>query len=59
MNNTIELVQQVYFDICDLLNGATYQSLGYETRKEFLEDQRDRLAEIEHRLINTEQGEPV
>ena len=51
-----ELIQQVYFDICDLLNGGTYQDIGYCARKDFLEEQRERMAEIEERLFSN-QGE--
>lgn len=42
---TITLLQQVYFDICDLLNASNYQDLGYSGRKEWLLDQQERLLE--------------
>ena len=47
------LIQQVFFDVQDLLNGDTYQDLGYSTRREFLQDQAERLAEAERRLFKT------
>jgi hypothetical protein len=47
------LIQQAFFDIQDLLNGETYQALGYATRREFLQDQAERLAEAERRLFTT------
>ena len=47
------LIQQVFFDVQDLLNGDTYQDLGYSTRREFLQDQAERLAEAERRLFTT------
>jgi len=51
---SLELVQQVYFDLCDIINGNTYKSLGYDTKLDFLIEQRDRLAEIENRLFPQE-----
>jgi len=48
--NTLEALQQVYFDICDLRNGSSYQSLGYTTRREWLSYQQDKLLEVEARL---------
>lgn len=43
-------IQQVYFDICDLINGLNYRDLGYPTRKAWLLDQQDRLLEVQARL---------
>lgn len=45
--NTLTLVQEVYFDLCDLLNGNSYSELGYENRKDFLLAQIDKLQAIE------------
>ena len=45
------LIQQVYFDLCDVLNGDTFKDLGYNSKREFFEVNRDRLAEIEDRLF--------
>ena len=50
-HNALVLIQQVFFDLTDLLNGENYQSLGYANKKEFLTDQCDRLAEAERRLF--------
>ncbi len=47
---TLVLIQQVYFDICDLVNGDSYQNLGYASRKQWLYDQQDRLLEVQARL---------
>lgn len=47
---TLVLIQQVYFDICDLLNGNGYTDLGYSSRKEWLYDQQNRLLEVQIRL---------
>jgi hypothetical protein len=47
MSNTLTLVQEVYFDLCDVLNGNSYTKLGYENRKDFLLAQIDKLQAIE------------
>jgi hypothetical protein len=47
----LEALHIVYFDICDLLYGNTYRGLNYDSKKEFLEATRDRLAEVENRLF--------
>ena len=47
------LVQEVYFDICDLLNGNQVDDIvlqgfqEFETLREFLEEQKRKLEEIE------------
>lgn len=43
----LENTQTLFFDICDLLEGNTYQSLGYDNRKEFLAITREKLSIIE------------
>jgi hypothetical protein len=48
--NTLTLVQEVYFDICDLLQGNSYKSIGYEDKKDFLLCQQDKLLRIERVL---------
>lgn len=45
--NVLTLTQEVYFDLCDILEGQSYQSIGYENRKDFLLVQRDKLLRIE------------
>ena len=47
---TLTLIQQVYFDLCDLSNGSNYRALGYTNRKDWLNDQRERLLEAELRI---------
>jgi hypothetical protein len=37
----------MYFDVCDLLNGESYQSVGYASRKEMLEEFQEKLARVE------------
>jgi hypothetical protein len=43
----ITLIQEVYFDIADVIEGNTYRELGYDNRLDFLLSQRDKLARIE------------
>lgn len=50
MYNTITLVQEVYFDLCDVINGNSYKELGYDNKQDFLLSQRDKLAQIEQLL---------
>jgi hypothetical protein len=49
--NTRTLIQEVYFDICDIIDGNTYKNIGYEDRLDFLLVQRDKLAQIENNLF--------
>ena len=49
--NTLTLVQEVYFDLCDVINGNSYVSLGYDNKIDFLLAQRDKLAAIENSLF--------
>jgi hypothetical protein len=44
----ITLIQEVYFDIADVIEGNTYRELGYDNRMDFLLAQRDKLARIEN-----------
>lgn len=55
--NALTLTQEIYFDICDILNGNTYTQLGYDNRQDFLLSQRDKLARIE--LVLSKQLEDV
>ena len=43
----LTLVQEVYFDLADVIEGNTYKQLGYDNRMHFLLAQRDKLARIE------------
>jgi hypothetical protein len=49
--NTQTLIQEVYFDLCDVINGNSYTSLGYDNKIDFLLAQRDKLAAIENSLF--------
>lgn len=44
---TLGHIQQLFFDVCDLLNGQSYKDIGYETRNEMLEEFKLRLEQIE------------
>jgi hypothetical protein len=41
------LVQEVYFDLCDVIDGNSYKSLGYDNRIDFMLVQRDKMEAIE------------
>lgn len=45
--NTITHIQEMYFAVCDLLNGEPYHAVGYATRKEMLEEFKTKLERIE------------
>ena len=45
------LLQQVYFDLVDLLKGQTYKELGYKNKDQFLIEQINRLSELEKSLF--------
>ena len=46
-NQALTSVQEMYFDICDLLNGCSYTSLGYDSRTDCLTTMRDKLLMVE------------
>lgn len=56
MNNTLTTVQEVYFDLCDILDNNDYSDIKieglheFEDLREFLIEQKNKLAEIELRL---------
>ena len=61
IEKTLELVQQVYFDICDLLEREkcttkikTFEE--FETMEDFMAEQKSRLEEIEARLCEVEES---
>jgi hypothetical protein len=45
--NTLANIQEIYFDVCDMLNGDSYQSMGYTNRREMLEEFQTKLERIE------------
>jgi hypothetical protein len=45
--NTLTNIQEMYFDVCDLLAGESYQSMGYASRREMLEEFKSKLERIE------------
>jgi len=48
--NLKTLVQEVYFDICDVVYGKSYTDLGYDNKLDFMLCQRDKLFRIEKLL---------
>jgi hypothetical protein len=47
IERAVEKVQQVYFDVCDLLNGNSYKQIGYDNQQDFLLVVRDHLMQAE------------
>jgi len=53
MSATITKVQEVYFDLCDLLDSRQIDNINligfheFDTLREFLQEQKNKLAEIE------------
>lgn len=45
-------VQEIYFDVCDLLNGCTYTALGYDNRTDCFTTMRDKLILVEQYITN-------
>ena len=54
----LTLIQEVYFDIADVVDGNTYKELGYDNKMDFLLTQRDKLVRIEN-FFHTEEVENV
>lgn len=56
MNNTLTTIQEVYFDLCDILDNNDYSDVKieglyeFDDLREFLIEQKNKLAEIELRL---------
>lgn len=52
MNKYIEeLVTEMYFDVCDVANGNSFKEIGYDSKKDFFEEMRTKLAELKFRLV--------
>lgn len=51
MTDPRTLIQEMYFDVCDLTYGNSYTDIGYDNRKDFLLVLRDKLAELENQLF--------
>jgi len=46
-SNTLTHIQEIYFDVCDQLNGGSYKDIGYENKLEMFEEFKWRLERIE------------
>jgi len=44
---TLTLIQEMYFDVVDIMSGKSYKSLGYDSRSDFLGMLREKLQEVE------------
>jgi hypothetical protein len=51
--NLKTLVQEVYFDLCDVINGNSYTDLGYDNKLDFMLSQRDKMSRIEKLIEET------
>lgn len=45
--STLTHLQEVYFDVCDTLNGESPEDIGYESTKEMMEEFKWKLEAIE------------
>ena len=43
---TLTLVQEMYFDVVDVINGQSYKSLGYDSQSDFLDMLKEKLQEV-------------
>lgn len=51
MNKYIEeVVTELYFEICDLSYGQTYKDIGYDNKKDFYTEMKNKLEELQSRL---------
>lgn len=48
--NTLTHLQEIYFDVCDLLNGESAKDIGYDTQREMLGEFKWKLERIEEEL---------
>ena len=48
--STLTHLQEVYFDVCDTLNGESPEDIGYESTKEMMEEFKWKLESIEEGL---------
>jgi hypothetical protein len=48
--STITHLQEVYFDVCDRLNGESAQSIGYENQNEMFAEFKLKLEAVEQDL---------
>ena len=48
--STLTHLQEVYFDVCDTLNGESPEDIGYENQKEMMEELKWKLEAIEEDL---------
>ena len=49
-----ELLTEMQFDFADLEFGLTYKEIGYKSKKEFFEEMKNKLYELEYRLTKKE-----
>ena len=52
-----ELLTEMQFDFADLEFGLTYKEIGYESKKEFFEEMKNKLYKLYSRLLKNEESE--
>ena len=45
--NTLTHIQEIYFNVCDKLNGESFESMGYDSEADMLKDFKWKLERIE------------
>jgi len=45
--NTLTLIQEIYFDVCDQLNGESFKSMGYDNKRDMFKEFKWKLERIE------------
>jgi hypothetical protein len=46
-SNTLTHIQEIYFNVCDQLNGESYKDMGYENKREMFDEFKWKLERIE------------
>jgi len=52
---TQELVTEMLFDVSDLAFGHSFKDIGYDNKKEFLEEMKSKLEQLDALLHTTEE----
>ncbi len=50
MDHALELTQSLYFEACDIAAGDSYKAIGYDSRAQYFDQVKARLAAIEAAL---------
>jgi hypothetical protein len=58
-SNTLTHIQELYFDVCDKLNGESYKDMGYENKREMLKEFKWKLERIEQHFAQLNEKENI